>query len=230
MPDGVEVVVLVMPGRDPRTRVAGIDPPGALVDVVGPAVEAVRDLQAADPMPFAVFGHSMGALVAFELTTALEALSEHTPSPRPDRLFVSGRRAPDEIHEGNTIRQLPDEEFIDAMQRRYGGIPDAVRNEPELMALFLPGLRADVSIYETYAPLTDRLVQCPVRVYGGVEDRQPRPEDLRGWQRVAARPISTRVFPGGHFYLQDAREALTADLVASWNQGADVVIGVQGQA
>jgi len=107
------------------------------------------------------------------------------------------------------------------MQRLYGGVPDAVRQEPELLALFLPGLRADVEVFETYAPLSARRVQCPVRVYGGIDDRRPKPELLPGWQRLVEQGISVRTFAGDHFYLNDARADLLADLTAHWDSVAE---------
>ncbi|MGZ4772137.1 MAG: thioesterase II family protein [Ilumatobacteraceae bacterium] len=217
LPSDVEVVAVVLPGRDPRSNARGDIPPDAIADVVGPLLDAICELQANEPLPFAVFGHSMGALVAFELAVAMEHAAERTShAPVPSHLLVAGRRAPDALHTGESIYELADDPFLDAMQRLYGGVPDVVRNEPEVMALFLPGLRADVHIFETYAPMTSRRVGCPVRVYGGADDRRPTPDALGGWQRVAQRDISVRVFPGDHFYLNDAREQLVADIARYW--------------
>ena len=229
LPDDVEVVVVVIPGRDPRLRAtSGEPPPGSMANLVGPCLTAIAEMQATDPLPFAFFGHSMGALVAFELTVAMEAAATEVAA-RPDRLFVSGRRAPDERHEGDHIHGLPDDVFLDKMQRRYGAVPEAVLREPELLALFLPGLRADVEVFETYAPLTDRRVECPVRVYGGIDDRQPPPDALPAWQRVAERDISIQTFPGGHFYLNDARDGLAADVAAHWPRAVVNIVASWGQ-
>jgi surfactin synthase thioesterase subunit len=224
LPADMEVLAVVLPGRDPRVRAAGgEDPPGAMAAVVPPVVEAIDELQDDSPLPFAIFGHSMGALVAFELTVALEAAhGAHAPAGAgsrdrvPGHLFVSGRRPPDELHRGDPIHGLPNDRFLDEMQRLYGGVPEVVRSEPELLALFLPALRADVRVFETYAPLTDRQVQCPVSVYGGADDRRPTPAQLPGWQRVVARQISLRTFPGDHFYLNDHRDDLAADIASRW--------------
>lgn len=214
LPSDVEVVVVVLSGRDPRTRAtSGEPPPGTMAELVDAALAAIRAEQHDHSLPFALFGHSMGALVAYELTVAMEAAAGAAPS----HLFVSGRRPPDELHEGELIHALADEVFLDKMQRLYGGVPDAVRQEPELLALFLPGLRADVQVFETYAPLSDRRVQCPVRVYGGLDDRRPKPELLPGWQRLAERDITLRTFAGDHFYLNDARAELVADIAAHWS-------------
>jgi surfactin synthase thioesterase subunit len=142
LPDDVEVAAVVLPGRDPSSRQRPTDSIGELVEATR---EGLGELDARDPLPFALFGHSMGALIAFELAVSLE--SDDGPAPvssGPERLFVSGRRPPDEPHVGDRIHDLDDEPFLDAMQRNYGGVPDVVRNEPELLALFLPALRADM--------------------------------------------------------------------------------------
>jgi surfactin synthase thioesterase subunit len=120
------------------------------------------------------------------------------------------------LHRGPFIHGLPDDEFVTAIDRGYGGVPAAVRDEPELLALLLPGLRADVRAYETYEPLSADRVRCPVHVYGGRDDTKPRPDQLAGWQRVAEREISVALFPGDHFYLSAEKDALTADLTRRW--------------
>jgi medium-chain acyl-[acyl-carrier-protein] hydrolase len=210
LPDDVEVIAVALPGRDPRSRPANI--PASISEIVDLVVDDFVELQTREPLPFALFGHSMGALIAFELTVALEQRG----GPPPSNLFVSGRRPPDELHRGEHIHRLDDTAFLDAVHRLYGAVPEAVRNEPELLALFLPALRADVEAFETYVPRSDRLVRCPVRVYGGADDRHPRASDLAGWQRVAEGDVSIQIFPGDHFFLVGAREALTADLAAHW--------------
>jgi surfactin synthase thioesterase subunit len=205
LPAGTEVIAVQLPGRNPASGEVPVDSIERIVAIV---TEAIVELQEREPLPFSVFGHSMGALVAYEVVVALECAGAHLP----DRLFVSGRRPPDELHEGDPMYDLPDEDFLDAMQRSYGGVPALVRNEPDLLALFLPSLRADIRALETYRPSTSGIVACPVRVFGGADDRHPRPSQLAGWQRVAARDISIRVFDGDHFFLVGAREALTADI------------------
>ncbi len=130
---------------------------------------------------------------------------------------MSGRRrVPNELHTGRHLHDLADDEFLDAMDARYGGVPAAVRKEPDLLALFLPALRADVRTFETYAPLRDDMVRCPVHVYGGSDDTHPRPDQLAGWQTVAESPITVRTFPGDHFYLATGRAALVGDLAGRW--------------
>jgi surfactin synthase thioesterase subunit len=206
LPSDLDVIAVQLPGRDPSSADHPVD---SIADIAESVRASIAELQGTDAVPFSLFGHSMGALVAFEITVALE---QQGAGAGPIGLLVSGRRPPDELHHGEHVHQLGDAEFLDALQRSYGGVPAVVRNEPDLLALLLPALRADVKALETYAPSTTRQVQCPVRVYGGAGDRNPRPSQLGGWQRVAARDISVRVFEGDHFYLTAAREALTADI------------------
>lgn len=207
LPADIEVMAVRLPGRSPSSREPLLDSVDAVVDALLPVLSATTDL------PYAFFGHSMGALLAFEFTVALE----QSDAPAPEQLFVSGHNAPDESSTERLMHTLPDAEFLDELDKSYAGIPEAVRNEPELLAMLLPALRADVRIYETYRPLTDGQVSCPVHVYGGIDDRHPRPGELAAWQRVAERPISVQTFPGDHFYLSSAREALTADIALRWS-------------
>jgi surfactin synthase thioesterase subunit len=206
LPSDVQVVAVLLPGRGPSSGEHPPDSVEKLVQTLLPAIEA------ADDLPYAFFGHSMGALLAFELTVALES----SGASRPDHLFVSSRRAPDEVHRGEMIHALPDSQFLNELDRHFGGVPDMIRNEPDLLKLLLPGLRADVRAFETYRPLTTSKVGCPVHVYGGADDVRPRPVHLDGWQRVADQQVSIRLFPGDHFYLNQQREALTADIAARW--------------
>ena len=207
LPDDIELVAVQLPGRESRLRERPLDSIPDMVAAVQPIITAASDL------PYAIFGHSMGALVAFELTLALEAAGAHVPS----RLFVSARRPPDEPDSNPPVHALPQDEFLDELQRRYGGVPEAVRQEVELLALLLPTLRADIRAIELYTPSRPRKVQCPVHVYGGSEDRYPAPAQLPGWQRVADREVRVRLFAGDHFYLNTQRDALTADIAAHWS-------------
>ena len=206
LPDDIEVYAASLPGRESRLMETPLPSIAAMVAYVRPAIEAATDL------PYALFGHSMGALMAFELTAALEASGLRAPS----RLFVSARRSPDEPDPKTPVHALPESQFLDELQARYGAIPDAVRNEPELLELLLPVLRADIKAVETYVPTPGARVRCPVSVYGGDGDTHPFPSQLPLWERVAHAPVRVRMFPGDHFYLNSQREALTADIASRW--------------
>jgi len=209
LPADVEVVFVQFPGRTPGSRDAPLTRMADLVDVACSAIDVDADL------PYALFGHSMGAATAYEVTSRLERAGSH----RPDHLFVSGRRSPNDHRPSSPIRDLPDAAFIDAMGERYGAIPDAIRNEPDVMAMFLPILRADVVVFETYARLSDHRVECPVSVFGGLDDTNPPPDALAGWSEVAANPVQVEVFAGDHFYLNHQGPAITAQIGARWLPG-----------
>jgi surfactin synthase thioesterase subunit len=214
MPEDVEILAAQLPGREARLREAPFRSIAAMTQAALPAVLAHADL------PYAVFGHSMGALVAFELALALE---ESAPVP-PTALFVSARRPPDEPDEHSPVHPLPEAQFVAELQSRYGAIPEVLLQERELLQLLLPTLRADIEAVETYAPSTTRKLRCPVFVYGGMDDRHPRRAQLAGWQRVAARDVRVRVFAGDHFYLNAQRDALTADIAARWSDAGEPAV------
>lgn len=207
LPPDVEVVAVQLPGRSPSRREPTPDTIDALVAATLPALEVLDDL------PFAMFGHSMGALLAYELTVAMAT----TGRAAPTQLFVSGRRWPGAPHGSRPIHALPDDEFLDAIDGRYGGVPAAVRREADLLALLLPALRADIRALETYVPTPGRQVACPLHVFGGEDDTNPRPDELAAWQHVATTPISVRVFAGGHFFLRTATAELTAEIGRRWS-------------
>ena len=130
---------------------------------------------------------------------------------------MSGRHAPADTASSTTIHTLPDDEFVAAMDARFGGIPDTIRNEPDLLAMFLPVLRADVTAYETYRRISSRRIECPTSVFGGEDDTRPTPAELAGWADVVASPITVETFTGGHFYINEQGRALTSRIATAWN-------------
>jgi len=163
--------------------------------------------------PFAFFGHSMGAVVAFELARYLRRGNQ----PLPRLLVVSGARAP-QFRRGHVPRPEPgDAEFI-AELRRLEGTPQEVLDNPELMRMILPALRADAAIYRSYIYAEEPPLDCPIRAYGGTQDPNVRREHLEAWSQQTTASFGLRLFPGGHFFLQTGRQAfldaLAHDLTA----------------
>jgi medium-chain acyl-[acyl-carrier-protein] hydrolase len=206
--DDIEVVAMQLPGRETRWRETPLTSITAMVDACLPLIED-------NELPCALFGHSLGALVAFEAALAMERRGARPP----EHVFVSARRPPDEQEAHSPIAGFDDARFIAELQARYAAIPDAVMREPDLLALFLPTLRADIGAFERYA-CTPRQLASPLHVFGGTADRNPRPEQLPGWQRVALQPIRVRLFDGDHFFMASQRAALLADIDAAWQAPA----------
>ncbi len=152
--------------------------------------------------PFAFFGHSLGALIAFELARSIRRKTGHTPA-----LFIaSGFRAPQLPSSLPRICHLPDAAFLHELSH-LGSLPQAVWDTPELIELLLPALRADFTIYEQYQyqPSSELPLPCPVYAWGGLGDKLVSFEELDGWREQAWDAFAVRLFPGGHFYLQESR-------------------------
>jgi len=171
-------------------------------------VAALGDSIEAHPgEPFAFFGHSMGAIVAFELARLLRRRNQ----PAPRMLVASGARAP-QFRRAHVPPPEPGEaEFVEAL-RRFEGTPREVLDNPNLLQLILPALREDAAIYRNYIYAEEPPLDCPIRAYGGAEDPNVRREHLEGWAVETTAAFAVRVFPGGHFYLRTYRQEFLAAL------------------
>lgn len=205
LPDTIELCPIQLPGRETRFRENAHDRLTPLVQELEQALRPYLD------KPFAFFGHSLGALIAFELTRRLRRFA----APLPVHLFVSARRAPHLPDPDSALHQLPDDAFVDGLQRRYNAIPDVILQDPEYLQLFLPTLRADFAVVETYAYHEEPALDCPITGFCGREDSRATPEAMAGWQSHTRAAFHLETFPGGHFYLQSARAHLLHVLASS---------------
>jgi len=201
LPEAIEVCPVQLPGHGNRLAELPI------LDIHLLVLELAEGLRSHFDAPFAFFGHSMGALVSFELAHYLRR--EHDLSPV--HLFVSGHGAPQLDDREPPIHRLPDAEFV-AKIRNLNGMPQEILNHAELMALLLPILRADFTACETYRFQPGNLLDCPLWALGGLQDVYATRERLEPWGELTTGPFSVRMFPGDHFYLNTAQPLLLRTL------------------
>jgi surfactin synthase thioesterase subunit len=199
----VEVCAVRLPGRESRLHEQPFNRVEELIDALAPAVRPLLD------RPYAFFGHSMGALIAFELTRTIRERGW----PMPSDLFVSGARAPQVASADEPLHHLPDEAFVDAVSARYGGIPAAVLEHQELLDLVLPALRADLELVECYEHRAAEPLACPIAAFGGLQDLRVTEDALDAWREQTRGAFSRQMFPGDHFYLNHARDGLLGVMV-----------------
>lgn len=135
-------------------------------------------------------------------------------APEPALLAVSARNPPQQRTYGGGVHRLPDDEYLDVLDSRYGAIPPLLREDAQMRALYLPILRADTTMLETYRYVPGRPLGCPVVAYGGAEDPETSSATLGAWAEVTGAGCATAVLPGGHFFLGSSREELLGLLSA----------------
>jgi surfactin synthase thioesterase subunit len=199
-----EVCPVVLPGRESRSREPAFR---RLEQFLEPLCEALADRI---DRPFALFGHSLGTLLAYE---AARRLTARTMPPLA--LVVSGRRGPWIDTTRRRFSGLSGSDFLAAVTE-LGGMPPEILGSSELMAAILPTLRADFEISENYHPQPGPALSCPIIAYTGADDPEVNRIELLGWEEETSGEFSVRVFSGNHFYLKGGRpdvlSALRADL------------------
>jgi len=207
LPQSVEVCSVQLPGRGKRIQERPFDCLQPLVEAAANALLPFFD------KPFAFLGHSMGGLISFELARQLRRDS----NPLPVHLFVSGRRAPQLSSSEAPTYNLPEAEFMDAL-RRLEGTPAEVLQQPELMQLMLPLLRADFAVCETYDYTAEPPLNCPVSVFGGLQDSDVKQGQLEAWTMQTTAATRVRMLPGDHFFINSQQPLLLRALAHDLQQ------------
>jgi medium-chain acyl-[acyl-carrier-protein] hydrolase len=197
-PPEIEIYLVHLPGRDKRISEAPFVRFEPLIESLPNALIPYLD------RPFGFFGHSMGGLVSFEV--ARELRRQH--SLLPVHLFVSGRLAPHLPDTRRKLHELPEREFLQATEDRYGALPEAILQDREILQLFLSILRADLTLLETYQYTDEPPLTCPISVFGGSQDHTVTRDELVAWRAQTEARFDLKMFPGDHFFLQNSRMAL----------------------
>lgn len=201
LPSTIEVCPVQLPGRGNRMREMPFRH-------ITPLVEDIAEgLSPFLKGPFAFFGHSLGAIISFELAIKLQREDGRLPA----HLFVSGRRAPVIPSQDPITHNLPADEFVEEL-RRLNGTPREVLGHSELMQLMLPVLRADFEISQTYKHSGGQSLSCPMTVFGGLQDQDVPRDYLEAWQDHTTGPFKLRMLPGDHFFLHESEQLLLAIL------------------
>jgi surfactin synthase thioesterase subunit len=206
LPEGLELCAVQLPGREDRMA----ESPYRSLAALAPRV--VAELDPFLDRPFALFGHSVGAFVAYETARSLCA------SGRPPvHLFVSGQRAPHLPSRMPPRHALPPVEF-EAALARLDGTPTEILQDKEVMAAIVPLLRADFSLEETYAHVPGHPLEVPITVFGAADDHEANLHELNAWQLHCRQACQVRILQGNHFYLRTnpapVVEAIRAALAA----------------
>lgn len=198
LPESVELCPLQPPGRETRLKEESFTDLSLLVQSVASALRPYLNL------PFAFFGHSLGALVSYQVAHYLRSQDGIESA----HLFVSGRYAPHLKSKSSGISKLPEPQFIE-MVKKMGGTHRAVFENRELLRLILPALRADFHLCDTYqfkSELTP--LRCPITALGGLQDEGVTSRDLEAWRNHTTGRFTIHSFPGNHFFINTSKSAL----------------------
>lgn len=193
-----DVCLVHLPGREDRLAELPIDDLPLVATRVADAVAPLLD------RPFTFFGHSMGAVIAYEVV--------HRLPREPRQLFVSASAPPHRPSPEPPVAHLPDADFLAAVRHGYGGIPEALWQDDELVGLLLPALRADFAAFERYRWTPRAPLRCPISALGGAADPFVPDGSLAGWGELTTGDCTVRVIGDGHFYLVPDRAVVHAHL------------------
>jgi surfactin synthase thioesterase subunit len=196
LPPGAELLAVQYPGRGSRLAERPVDRIPVMAQAVG------RALLERPPLPTVFFGHSMGGLVAFEAARQLASLTRGLPL----HLIVSGHAPPHVRPAHPPISHLPDAQFLRELDLRYAAVPAELMQYPDVLALLLPALRADIAAVEHCGDSPRGILSCPITALGGTEDSTASEVHLQAWRELTSARCDIRWFPGGHFFINAERK------------------------
>jgi surfactin synthase thioesterase subunit len=193
----IEVVPALLPGRELRLREPACTRLEPLIDSLTREIVPFLD------RPFAFFGHSMGAIISFELARRLR----WERRVEPEHLFISGRRAPQLPEQDPDIHQLPEAEFLTELEQ-LRGTPKELLEHSELMQLLIPLLRADFSVCHTYTYFPSTPLKCPITAIGGLQDDTTTRAHIEPWREQTTGAFRLHMLEGDHFFINQQQAAI----------------------
>lgn len=201
LPSFVEVCPLHLPGRGSRFRESPYTHLSRLVEDTTQVIQLLLD------KPFAFFGHSMGAIIGFELIRQMREQNQ----PTPFCFFASGRSAPHVPFKSRRTHDMDEPTFIKEL-RSLNGTPREILGHAELMRLMIPALRADFEMCETYVYTSRPPLTCAISAFGGTRDNDVKQSHLEAWRQQTSFLFSLHMFAGDHFFLNSAESQLLQKL------------------
>ena len=212
LPSDIETTGIQMPGLESRVMEPPVESISMVVEMLLPEIYPKLD------KPFVLFGHSLGAFIGFEITRTLK----DQYGLQPLHMFAAGIRAPQILNRNSTIYDLPETDFLEKLQHRYSGIPEEILENPDILHLVLPGLRASLKMYECYKYMEGDPLDCPITVFGGLQDNSVSRKELEAWRHQTNRSFSLQMLPGSHFFINSEQEhflqTLSSDLTRILSQ------------
>ena len=209
LPATLEPLPVEYPGRGSRFKEA---PLRSVIDLAHAAAQALEPFCVG---PYVLFGHSLGALVAFEVSRLLRKRGQ-----APLHLFVSGSRAPHSAALEPPTYSIPPAAFYDRL-RGWGGIPAEFLGQPQLLAMVEPILRADLEAAETYRCSPPQDLRIPITAFAGMSDPLAPPTLAAEWSAYTSGYFALRLIPGDHFFLSSRRSLLLGMIVRELELAAD---------
>ncbi|MGK5090749.1 alpha/beta fold hydrolase [Deltaproteobacteria bacterium TL4] len=202
LPSHFDIFVAQLPGRENRFS----EPPylhlSNLIDDLGEVIIPLCD------RPFLFFGHSMGALISFELTRYLRRRNHVLPL----QLLVAAHRAPHLPRGFPPLHNLSEKQLWEEL-RLLGGTPKEVLANAELMQMITPTIRSDFQVCERYRYMNEPILDCRISAFAGKEDARVRPAEIEAWQEHSTKKVNFYVFPGGHFFHKENFESFHEKLL-----------------
>ena len=197
MPEEIEIVAIQLPGHGSRIQEKPWEDFHTLIVSLSEAL--IPHLT----RPCAFFGHSIGALICFEVARQLRRLGREGPR----RIFVAGRQAPHLPAQSVQVRTLGQTEFIELL-RQFRGTPEALLQNQELLELFLPVIRADFLLSESYVYSRESPLECGISAFGGLEDEWVGHDEVSAWKEHTGGPFHALFLPGHHFFIHTSQSLL----------------------